>query len=266
MAIENLHNFLNDYFSANYCTVNANRYNLDVQLTDEIDEQLMNRPFYWQYVRKLGRIGEPQTLKLTTDLDQQSKDRELIHFGTPRLQQIITHLQKHAKFVRLYQRLEVNQQTPVIPWFIINLKISYTGKQKKEDLQSIGINLINGVMITDIFPSLTTVQWESSICDYCYPITPLIKIPSSYQRIINYLTEQIKRKEHDWAATSWAKMEEEKELLAYFYQETDASEQELFQLETAAIEALYQPKIEFEVINGGLFHLSQTTTNQFSQH
>lgn len=264
MAIENLHNFLYDYFSANHCIVTSDGRHLDVQLTDVLDEKLMNRPFYWQYVRKLGMNGEPQMLKLSTEVEDPTSDRELIHFGTPRLQQIYSHLQEQGKFVRLYQKLVVNNQTPLIPWLVLNIKISFIGKEKKEELRSIGINMINGVMINQMIESLEKIDWESSICDYCYPISPLIRLRNSYQRIIDYLTEQIKIPEHDWAIESWKRMQEEKELLAYFYKTSSDIEKDLYQKEENAIEALYQPRIEFEIVNGGIFHISKSTNIPFT--
>ena len=55
MTIENLHNFLINYFEASQCEVNSEDETLDVKLTEEMDEQLMNRPFYWHYVKKLNQ-------------------------------------------------------------------------------------------------------------------------------------------------------------------------------------------------------------------
>lgn len=262
MAIENLHNFLQDYFIANHCDVKVNGENVDVQLTDKLDERLMNRPFYWQYVKKLGINGEPQTLRLTTKQENLDTDYELIHFGTPRLQQIFSHLAEQGKCVRLYESVHVFEQTALHPWLVVNLKINYTGKQKKEELKSIGINMINGIMINKMFDSLEKISWQTKISDYCYTISPLIKLKNGYQRILNYLTEQIKTPEHGWAVDSWQTMEEEKELLNYFYSDSASNqEQELYEMELATIEDRYQPKIEFEVINGGIFYVCQSTSH-----
>lgn len=60
---------------------------MTVQLTVEVDKQIMNRPFYWHWLEKTG--GEPNPMKITliTNEDEAPSDieGEFIHFGSPRL-------------------------------------------------------------------------------------------------------------------------------------------------------------------------------------
>ncbi|MFP3490273.1 YqhG family protein, partial [Staphylococcus sp. SIMBA_130] len=59
MHQENIHNYLRSYFLANDCRIlNEKPGLLDVQLTIELDKELMNRPFYWHYLEKTG--GTPR--------------------------------------------------------------------------------------------------------------------------------------------------------------------------------------------------------------
>ena len=87
--IKDLHGFLHDFFQMHDCDIlESNDGLLSVQLTRELDEALMNRPFYWHYMDKMNQAGEPYSLHLDVNEKQQGENREWIHFGSPRLQQI----------------------------------------------------------------------------------------------------------------------------------------------------------------------------------
>ena len=66
------------------------------------------------------------------------------------------------------------------PWLIVNTLVRYKGKQSKEEMISIGLNLINGVMILDMMEQLNGIALDQSISDQCFTISPLIKIESGY--------------------------------------------------------------------------------------
>ncbi|WP_162880726.1 YqhG family protein [Paraliobacillus sediminis] len=262
MAIENLHNFLHDFFIANQCTIKENKDGiLAIKLTDKMDEYIMNRPFYWQYIKKIGQKGDPGSITFLTDPRLEEKEAEIIHFGSPRLQQIFRLVKDQGKSVRLYQQLAVQQQTALIPWLILNIKISYIGKQKREEIKSIGIHMINGAMLDNIMDTINQISWHNTIPDYCYNLSPLIRLKNSYQRVIHYLEKDLLEKQHDWALESWKFMQEEKKLLDYFYQSDAADQLVHFEKESAAIEDLYQPRITIDIINGGVFHISQSTSS-----
>ncbi|GGM31668.1 hypothetical protein GCM10011351_17330 [Paraliobacillus quinghaiensis] len=261
MAIANLHDFLFTFFKANHCDILENRGDkLSIQLTDKMDEYLLNRPFYWQYVKKLGLQGEPGKITLLTNPLLDDEEGEPIHFGSPRLQQIFRLLDEEGKFVRLYQMVQVDQQTALVPWLVLNIKVSFIGKQKKEAIKSIGINMINGGMINNIIDQLEKIQWDTKIPDFCYNLSPLIRLKSSYQRIIQLIEKELQETEHDWAIESWRHMEEEKKLLDYFYQTDKKDYTALYKKESEAIEALYRPQIAISIINGGIFHMTQSTS------
>lgn len=265
MALENLHNFLSDYFIANQCEIIENSNGkLHVQLTDKMDELLMNRPFYWQYVKKLGYPGEPMTISLITNPDRRDEEGEWVHFGSPRLHQIFNTLTTQGQFTRLFEQINTGQRTALVPWLVVNMKISYTGKHKKDEIVSIGLQLINGAMKLDMMDQLEMIGLQPKISDFSYTMTPLIRLKSGYQRVINYLENYLQQQDHDWAKESWNHLQEEKTLLDHFYQNEaeDQTYENRFEQEKKDIESRFQPVINLSVINGGLFYLSQTTSNQ----
>ena len=133
MKITDLHQFLVTFFQAHQCKLIVNQPGLlKIQLTKEMDKALMNRPFYWHYIERMGQEGEPMQLTLMTDTKQKHENAEWIHFGSPRLQQIMNYLKKTSKYTKLFQVVDTKVNTPLYPWLVINLKITYAGKQQKE--------------------------------------------------------------------------------------------------------------------------------------
>ncbi|MCT2537543.1 YqhG family protein [Aquibacillus koreensis] len=265
MTLVNLHDFLNDYFTSNHCEIlENNNGKLHIQLTDKMDELLMNRPFYWQYVKKLGYPGEPMKISFITNPNRREEEGEWIHFGSPRLHQIFRALQTQGKFTKLYEHVQSGQRTALVPWLVTNLKISYSGKQKKDEIVSIGLQLINGAMNLNMMQDLDTISLKPKISDFSYTMTPIIRMKSGYQRILNYVEQELQNKDHIWAEESWNHLQSEKKLLEHFYQDTTEDEEyeNRFEQELKDIESLYKPVIDISVINGGLFYLTQQTSNK----
>src|SRR5690625_6064517 len=104
--------FLHQFFLAHQCTIlSIGANHLHVQLTKELDQALMNRPFYWQYIEATGRLGEPKSLAFTTNMTEESTQMEWIHHGSPRLHQIYEYIQKNNRIIQLFEVHQTNQNT-----------------------------------------------------------------------------------------------------------------------------------------------------------
>lgn len=264
MAIKNLHHFLESYFTANHCKfVYNNEGVLTVQLTENMDRALMNRPFYWHYIKKIGNPGDPMQLTLITNPEKRDEKGEWVHFGSPRLQQILNKLRQEETYTKLFERIDTNQKTALFPWLVMNIKISYQGKQKRDEIFSIGLHLVNGSMKTDMMELLEEKSLQMTISDYCYTISPIIRLKSGFARIESVLESYIHNQTHDWAEESLKTMEEEIQLLNHFYSAKDDEEntQQERDKEIGEINKRYSPYITFKVINGGIFYLEENTIN-----
>lgn len=257
MELSNLNQFLVDYFSANQCDIIQNNKGvLQVQLTEEMDKTLMNRPFYWHYVKNIGMKGEPMQLTLITNPNKKNEQGEWIHFGSPRLQQIFQHLKKNARYIQLFQQIQTNKNTPLYPWLLINIKISYKGTLTKEELFSIGLQLINGEMQTNMMENVKEMSLGRTISDYCYTISPLITLSSGFKRIEKAIDQYITDQQHLWAEKSIRHLHEEIQMVKQFFREED--DQTLLEKEIEALKKRYEPRIIYEVINGGIVYLKET--------
>lgn len=259
MAIKNLNTFLADYFTAHHCEILNNRDGvLQVKLTEEIDKTLMNRPFYWHYIKKMGRDGDTTTLNLITNPEKQEEKGESIHFGSPRLQQILKSIVENERYTKLFQSAPSTTKTALYPWLVINIKIKYQGKQNKDEILSLGLHLIKGLMYKDMMELLQKVTLKPSIDDYCYTIAPIIKMESGFHRIENVLDDYINNQTHDWATESLQTLEEELSLIKHFYtsdMEEDPNEEQM-KKEINDMKERYTPKVTYKVINGGIFYLT----------
>lgn len=257
MAIHNLNTFLEDYFTAHHCDIVLNQNGvLKIQLNEKMDRALMNRPFYWHYIKKMGREGDPMQLTLITNPDITEVKGERIHFGSPRLQQILNHIRENERFTKLFQVVRQGKNTALHPWLVMNIRISYIGKHNKDELFSIGLNLINGQMKTEMMEELSNIEFQMQISDYCYTITPIIKPVSGFKRIQSIIGQYIQDQDHPWAKESLEELQKEIDLLKHFYEGDRDSELEQMEKELQDLRERYQPKIMVSVINGGIFYLT----------
>jgi hypothetical protein len=254
-----IHNFLIRYFQANECEITENGPGyLTVQLTIELDKELMNRPFYWHYLEKTGGIANPMKLTLITNpqIAPEHIKGETIHFGSPRLHQIFESTKKLSSYIRLYENhRNVNQQTPLMPWLCMNVKVSYQCDRKRDIYKSIGLQLINGQMVEDFHDRLQEVQLTPKIPDYSFTLSPLVKPRSGMARIENYLKAMIDQDDHSWAEDARKRWEQDLRLLDHFYEDVE-EENENYETEKKALQEQYEPKINISFINGGLFYLT----------
>jgi hypothetical protein len=262
MQQSEIHQFLERYFYANQCeVVGGGSGYMTVQLSIDLDKELMNRPFYWHYLEKTGGVPNPMKLNLVTNPDSAPDEfkGEVIHFGSPRLHQIFQSTKKLASFIRLYeeQSLISGQQIPLHPWLGLNIKISYQCDLKKDTLRSIGLNLINGRMIESFHDVLINKNLTPKIPDYCFTLTPIIKPKSGISRIRAYLETELQQESDDWALSARERWREDLKLLDHFYSDSEETP-EAYEIEKEALKEQYEPKITIEILNGGLFYLSKS--------
>ena len=256
-----IHNFLERYFTANNCEIIENKQGyMMVQLTVELDKELMNRPFYWHYLEKTGGVPNPMKLTFITNKQQAPDDvkGEVIHFGSPRLHQIFQSTKNLAGYIRLYENNSSNfgRQTPLIPWIGLNMKISYQCDRKRDIFQSIGLQLINGRMVEDFHEKLLKLPMTSKIPDYAYTLSPLIKPRSGIARIQSFLNTNIEQEDHTWAEDARKRWKKDLNLLHHFYEDSE-EKSESFETEKIALKEQYEPKINITIVNGGLFYLTE---------
>ncbi|MCA1054803.1 YqhG family protein [Rossellomorea aquimaris] len=261
MQQHEIHRFLERYFTANGCELLASGEGyMTVQLTIDLDKELMNRPFYWHYLEKTGGVPNPMTLSLITDGEKAPEDLkgELIHFGSPRLHQIFRSTRNLAGYIRLYEERNgfSGQQVPLHPWLGLNIKLSHVTNLKKDSIESIGLNLINGQIKEDFHSFLLSKKLTPKIPDFSFTLTPIIKPKSGINRIQSHLMQGVQTESFTWADEARKRWDEDLRLLDHFYGDHEEMP-EAYELEKQALKEQYEPKISIDIINGGIFYLQQ---------
>lgn len=251
-----LEKFIDEFFTAYQCEVTKEPGILKVQLTEEMDRALMNRPFYWHYMKSTGQKGVPMELTLITDVDKQGVKGEWLDIGSPRVQQIFNYITDNEKYVMLFQEIQTTKHIPLYPWLLTNIKVSYKGKLKKEELISLGIQLISGKIVVNMMDELHKLSLKQQISDLCYTMSPIITIPSGYKRIEKVILNYIENQPKDWADEARKTLAEEIALLNQFYQEDQ--DDDLYLKEVEELQERYTPEINLEVVSGGLVYLHDT--------
>lgn len=261
MQQQDIHNFLERYFIANESPIleNSNGF-LHVQLSVELDKLLMNRPFYWHYLEKTGGVPNPMQMTLITDPQKCSEDKkgEQIHFGSPRLHQIFQSVRQLGAYIRLYEQIPKDQRihsTALHPWLCLNAKISYQCDRKKDHIVSLGLNLINGEIKDHFHDLLLERSLTPKIPDFCFTLSPLITPKSGLSRLETMIRSIIAKDDHQWAEEAFNRWNKDLRLLETFYEDLD-EKPESYHLEIAALKEQYEPNINVQVINGGVFYLN----------
>ncbi|TMW73774.1 YqhG family protein [Alteribacter natronophilus] len=280
MLQEDVHKYLKTFFDENDSPVlEESPGHLHIQLSVDMDKALMNRPFYWQYLEKIGGVPNPWKMTVVTDENAAPEDinkryerkAEAIHFGSPRLHQVFNLTKELGSHVRMYEKVARNnlsvQSLPLQPWLNMNMKISYEAEKKRDRLFSVGLCLTNGEMIEGFYNHLKFYPLEPEIPDYCFTVSPLIRPVSGVERIREQTERLIRQENHTWAEEAFAKMREDIELLRGFYSDSEELP-DSYHSEKEAIERQYSPVVTISVINGGLFYLHQHPLNvkRFRQH
>ncbi|MFS0561933.1 YqhG family protein [Terribacillus sp. 179-K 1B1 HS] len=272
MDKETLHQFLRKFFVSNGCQLlEENDGLLRFLLTPELDEELMNRPFYWRYKKRLGQEGEPMELTLLTDPNQTAEKAEHIHFGSPRLHKIFRLIRESAQVTRLYEKVDSASRTPLYPWLIRNMSVHFSGKRKRTETHSVGLQLLNGQLATDWMENFSQVEFKQQISDQCYCLSPIIRYQSGYQRISSYMQSYLHTIDDDWVKETADTLKQEEALLAHFFDQSNQEDLEeevreertaLYQNELDALHKRLIPSIRMETINAGIFYLSEGTSRK----
>ncbi|WP_240378098.1 YqhG family protein [Bacillus piscicola] len=258
-----IHDFVRKYFITYGADIlSENSRKLSVQLTEDLDEELMNRPFYWQFIRKTNGQAEPLQLTLLTDGQKQKKeDGEPVHFGSPRLHQLFRSAKEKGKSSRLYEEIQQipgTKPVPLYPWLVMNIKISYVSHQRKDKLFSYGLQLIHGQIVDDMMGRLENKSLHPVISEGTFPMSSLIQTKSGILRIKRHLQQTLAAEPQDWADFANQRMQEELTILNAYYQHSKQTPEE-YEQEKNALTERYQPEIIVEIINHGLFFLTASS-------
>jgi len=259
MYPQQIHGYLQKFFTENNCDiVNATNHYMTVQLTIDMDKKIMNRPFYWRYLENTDGVPNPAQLTFITDQNQLDEDikGEVVHFGSPRLNQLFQTTKELGAYVQMYEKVinKPDSRTILTPWLGVNYKVSYYSDQTKEMFYSLGINLLTGNLVDGFQEWVSGVDLDSNRSEDAFHITYIIKPLRALDRLDAAVENIIQQDDHTWADQAKTRCQKDQEVLEYFYEGIE-NKPECYELEKKAMEEQYEARIKIEIINGGLFYL-----------
>jgi hypothetical protein len=250
--------FLKQFFTVCECHItHQDDQSITVELSEQMDRAIMNRPFYWHYKDQLNEKGAPMTVSFYVKDTGEPLHRheEYISFGSPRFHQLLHYAGQQSLFVRLYEECPSEQPLQLEPWLFVHFLISYEANGKKERIESIALHLISGKVQRDFLTKITNVSFVQTIPSYHYVLSPFITPMSGLKRLQQMVKNELEQENHEWAKKAKNKQEKELSLLDSFY-ENNQEDSEQYEREKEAIIRRFEPSIRLSVWNGGLLYLS----------
>lgn len=259
MYPQQIHSYLHKFFNENNCQIVKNHdHYMTVQLTIEMDKKIMNRPYYWKYLENTNGVPNPAQLTFITDQNKlvENIKGEVVHFGSPRLNQLFRATKDLGAFVHMYEQVGDHAQTKTIltPWLGVNYKVSYYSDQTKEMLYSLGINLITGHLVDGFQERLSNLDLDSNMSKDAFDLTFIIKPLRALERLDMAIEQNINADNHSWAEDAKKRWQKDREVLEHFYEGVE-DKPECYEMEKRALNEQYESRITIEIINGGLFYL-----------
>lgn len=283
-----------------------------VQLSPEADRALTGRSYYWDFVERTGvppetmsftfvfnEEPEKQQLPKKTDpaAERRASDthadtilgrylgvvptytapgsgprKELLTYGSRRLDQIFAVVQEQGKYVMLYE--DVPPQTngfqhskAYTSWLGVNYKVEFACDMKREELHSLGISLSTGEIVTQFHEQIIRMPLTPKLPPGAF-IRRTISLNRAISDLEQYLEQHIRTYDDDWALHAQERLSEELVRVDAYYSDTlreTTDEQEKLEIaeqyrnRKQEIEWQYAPRIVVSVINCGLFHLFSDT-------
>ncbi|NIK12435.1 YqhG family protein [Alkalibacillus almallahensis] len=253
--------FVKQFFTKHHAQIKDEREDLlTIQLTKALDQQLMNRPFYWQYVNTMGFEGDPMTVSFAFS-DQYDLHTERIHLGSPRLHQIFQIVKNEGVFATLFEQTE-STDNRLDPWFVFNGYIQYQGAWLEEESVSIGILLTNGTMRFSWMDAVMDIPFNPVIPTYQFKLPIIISLEHGLEKIINELQSRIEKQSREFVKESLSLYEQELSLLNTLSHEQDEESKQFYNHSHDQIYNRLYPRIDINLINAGLFYTNRQTTQR----
>ena len=168
----------------------------------------------------------------------------------PIIRKIMNHFQSSNPFYYGFEKVNTTKRTLLHPYLLLNIKIRYVGITTKEEIISVGLNLINGKIMNNMMELLDNISFHPTISPYCYMISPIIYLESGIKRIEKFCYHYLEQQTYDWAISANHTMRAEMNLVNKIIQD-----KRLRRKQQENIQARLQPTIICELINGGMLHI-----------
>lgn len=258
--------FTERYLHAYGChIIEKGDHHLQTHLSEEVDKDLVHRPFYWMYVEKMGLAPQTSTLSFCFRADQAPPgiQSELLSFGSPRFSAILRSTREKGRFIRLYEESKTSarqwgQSHPYQPWLGVNFLVSFICDRKRDEIRDVGIDLRTGEIRENFYQDCLQKNWNAKLPAHRHILPQRLSLPEAVGELEYHLQGWIDRQDATWYRQAKEQLDLElKQIHAYYPEEWKMSDDLHREKKQRLREAVWQyhPRVEVEVVNAGLFHL-----------
>ena len=244
---------------------------IDVKLSIEADQALLNRPMYWMYVEQMNLPANPAQFRFYFEETEESRGfySDYLYYGAARFAQMLDSAQKHGRFVRLYQHADqADKKTPTArsyhPFLAVHYQLAYICDQKKDRLCYLAIDLQTGEIYPSFYIWAKKQQWTHQLPPSRYLLPAQLTLHEAVGRLEAYLQRQLEQEDSTWAEEANERLKDEYQRIeSYYPDEHSLSEEQQKEKQQRLRESVWQlaPRIEVNALNAGLFYLDERPTN-----
>jgi hypothetical protein len=258
--------YLVDWCAAFGCTIlEIADGSLTVKLSNEADQRLTNRPYYWMFVERTETPPEPMTMQWLVRRGADAKKIPQLHcsFGSNGLQQLFRAARERGSFVRLFE--QPDEQAAIsrgsrayVTWAEFHLVIEYVCDRKREQLLTPAVCLQTGQWLASLADVVEGKTFDTNLPWKTHMMREYFSLEDAWQRVKEHVQAAIQKEDSTWAEQANVRYEEE---LALHEAYVGSCTQPITDAQTEArreeIAWQYQPRIHVRLRAGALYHMAQ---------
>lgn len=221
--------FCERYFSevGAVTTHQSNNYR-EYTLPADVDKEMTDRPYYWLWMEKMGQEPQPSILRLAfteeaeqlanttireraiaaagpslSDIQRQyfvAPKSELVNLGSFRLDKIYASCEQRGRFATVMPA-ETTSPDQLVPWLLVNIRVSQRCDITEQSVRSFGICLVNGQRIEGFYKMIERIRMKPM-----HPSLVASKMSVSIRQALDTLhrtlTDQLVVMPHAWASAA----------------------------------------------------------------
>ena len=142
------------------------------------------------------------------------------------------------------------------PHLLVNYCLSYRTDEIKEEVVSLGIDMVTGEITEDLLPTLSGLKLTPRI-----PKEKIEKqsfpLEEAFNRLTQRLSKLVNKKDPSWIEESRRRYEEELRYLYDYYQDGNKVDTPEFRARAKELYEKYRPQVFVDLINVGLLYLPE---------
>ncbi|MFC5650452.1 YqhG family protein [Paenibacillus solisilvae] len=195
-------------------------------------------------------------------------NREDLHYGSRRLDQLFESAKSSGSYVCLFQEPDKRsahplQSTAYSAWLGVNLKVEFACDMKREEIHSFGISLATGQCVEKFHDQLLQHKMTPKLPPNVHTAKNALTLNKAASIAEQTLERKLRTYDYKWAEEAAARLDIELSTIGHYYEpllesaeeENRQTLTEQFERRQEEIKWQYEPRVTVSAINCGVFYL-----------